>query len=211
MKPGETVVFSWIVFKSRAHRDQVNGKVMKDPRVATMMSRRQCPSTSSAWSTEGSRSWSISDDGGHHGGADNVLRGSSFSSFCSAATARRYDRSIVEGPLRPRSGRSRGRRCSRTSSAGCRASSTTCWSATSSASRQRGDRRELADLPRRHRLHHVAVHRHERARRALRRRGRRGQGRPHRLPGVPHGDRHLAAGIMAPLGYFAVAVRCSIS
>ncbi len=27
-KPGETVVFSWIIFKSRAHRDQVNKKVM---------------------------------------------------------------------------------------------------------------------------------------------------------------------------------------
>ena len=29
-KPGETVVFSYIVFKSRAHRDQVNKRVMKD-------------------------------------------------------------------------------------------------------------------------------------------------------------------------------------
>ncbi len=36
VKPGETVVFSWIVFKSRAHRDKVNAKVMKDPRVANM-------------------------------------------------------------------------------------------------------------------------------------------------------------------------------
>ena|SRR6266851_3018778 len=35
-KPGETVVFSWIVFKSRAHRDRVNAKVMKDPSVANM-------------------------------------------------------------------------------------------------------------------------------------------------------------------------------
>jgi uncharacterized protein YbaA (DUF1428 family) len=32
-KPGETVVFSWIVFKSRAHRDRVNAKVMKDKRL----------------------------------------------------------------------------------------------------------------------------------------------------------------------------------
>jgi uncharacterized protein YbaA (DUF1428 family) len=32
--PGETVVFSWIVFRSRAHRDRVNAKVMKDPRIA---------------------------------------------------------------------------------------------------------------------------------------------------------------------------------
>jgi uncharacterized protein YbaA (DUF1428 family) len=35
-KPGETVCFSWIVFKSRAHRDRVNAKVMKDPRIANM-------------------------------------------------------------------------------------------------------------------------------------------------------------------------------
>ena len=35
-KPGETVVFSWIVFKSRAHRDRVNAKVMKDKRLADM-------------------------------------------------------------------------------------------------------------------------------------------------------------------------------
>ena len=33
LKPGETVLFSWIVFKSRAHRDRVNAKVMKDPRM----------------------------------------------------------------------------------------------------------------------------------------------------------------------------------
>jgi len=36
LKPGETVVFSWIVFKSRAHRNRVNAKVMKDPRIANM-------------------------------------------------------------------------------------------------------------------------------------------------------------------------------
>jgi uncharacterized protein YbaA (DUF1428 family) len=35
-KPGETVMFSWIAFKSRAHRDRVNAKVMKDPRIANM-------------------------------------------------------------------------------------------------------------------------------------------------------------------------------
>ncbi len=33
----ETVLFSWIVYKSRAHRDAVNAKVMKDPRIAKMM------------------------------------------------------------------------------------------------------------------------------------------------------------------------------
>ena len=36
-KPGETVVFAWIVYKSRAHRDRVNAKVMKDPRMLRMM------------------------------------------------------------------------------------------------------------------------------------------------------------------------------
>jgi uncharacterized protein YbaA (DUF1428 family) len=36
-KPGETVLFSYIVFKSRAHRDSVNAKVMKDPRLAKLM------------------------------------------------------------------------------------------------------------------------------------------------------------------------------
>ena len=36
LKPGETVVFSWIRYKSRAHRDRVNTKVMKDPRIAGM-------------------------------------------------------------------------------------------------------------------------------------------------------------------------------
>lgn len=35
-KPGETVVFAWIVYKSRADRDRVNTKVMKDPRIARM-------------------------------------------------------------------------------------------------------------------------------------------------------------------------------
>jgi uncharacterized protein YbaA (DUF1428 family) len=37
VKPGETVVFSWIVYRSRAHRDRVNAKVMKDPRIEKMM------------------------------------------------------------------------------------------------------------------------------------------------------------------------------
>ena len=36
-KKDETVVFSWIVYKSRAHRDAVNKKVMADPRLAPMM------------------------------------------------------------------------------------------------------------------------------------------------------------------------------
>ena len=33
IKDGESVVFSWIVYRSRAHRDRVNAKVMKDPRL----------------------------------------------------------------------------------------------------------------------------------------------------------------------------------
>jgi uncharacterized protein YbaA (DUF1428 family) len=37
LKRGETVVFSWIAYKSRAHRDSVNAKAMKDPRLAEMM------------------------------------------------------------------------------------------------------------------------------------------------------------------------------
>ena len=40
---GETVVFSWIVYKSRAHRDRVNAKVMKDPRIANMMEPKDMP------------------------------------------------------------------------------------------------------------------------------------------------------------------------
>src|SRR5262245_42487918 len=36
-KSGETVVFSWIVYKSRAHRDKVNGKVMADKRIGAMV------------------------------------------------------------------------------------------------------------------------------------------------------------------------------
>src|SRR5918999_621697 len=36
LKPSETVVFAYIVYKSRAHRDRVNAKVMKDPRIAGM-------------------------------------------------------------------------------------------------------------------------------------------------------------------------------
>src|ERR687894_2409724 len=37
VEEGETVVFSWIVFESREHRDRVNAEVMKDPRMTEMM------------------------------------------------------------------------------------------------------------------------------------------------------------------------------
>ena len=43
LKAGETVVFSWIAYKSRAHRDRVNAKVMKDPRLADMMNGKNMP------------------------------------------------------------------------------------------------------------------------------------------------------------------------
>jgi uncharacterized protein YbaA (DUF1428 family) len=43
LKPAETVVFSYIVYKSRADRDRVMAKVMKDPRLAKMMDPKGMP------------------------------------------------------------------------------------------------------------------------------------------------------------------------
>lgn len=43
LKAGEVVVFAWIVYKSRKHRDAVNKKVMKDPRLAPMMDPKKMP------------------------------------------------------------------------------------------------------------------------------------------------------------------------
>jgi uncharacterized protein YbaA (DUF1428 family) len=43
LKRGETVVFSWIVYKSREHRDRVNAKVMKDERLAKSMDPKAMP------------------------------------------------------------------------------------------------------------------------------------------------------------------------
>ena len=43
LKDDEVVLFSWIVFKSRRHRDSVNAKVMKDPRLADMMKPENTP------------------------------------------------------------------------------------------------------------------------------------------------------------------------
>ena len=43
IKPGETVLFSFIVYKSRAHRDQVNKKVMSDPRMLKIMKKGPMP------------------------------------------------------------------------------------------------------------------------------------------------------------------------
>lgn len=36
LKPDETVVFAWVVYKSRRDRDRINAKVMKDPRIAAI-------------------------------------------------------------------------------------------------------------------------------------------------------------------------------
>lgn len=43
MKPNETVVFSYILYKSRKHRDKVNAAVMKDERIAKMMNPKAMP------------------------------------------------------------------------------------------------------------------------------------------------------------------------
>ena len=43
LKPSETVVFSFITYKSRKDRDRVNAKVMKDPRIASMMNLKSMP------------------------------------------------------------------------------------------------------------------------------------------------------------------------
>ena len=43
LREGETVVFSWIVYASRAQRDRVNAKVMSDPRLASMMDPKTMP------------------------------------------------------------------------------------------------------------------------------------------------------------------------
>ena len=56
---GETVVFAWIVFKSRADRDRVNAKVMKDRRLADSMDPKSMPfDVKRAWSTADSTYWS---------------------------------------------------------------------------------------------------------------------------------------------------------
>jgi len=43
LKPGETVCFSWIVYRSRRDRDRINAKVMSDPRLADMMDAKSLP------------------------------------------------------------------------------------------------------------------------------------------------------------------------
>lgn len=43
LKPGETIVFAWAIYKSRAHRDKVCKNVMSDPRLAKMMNPKSLP------------------------------------------------------------------------------------------------------------------------------------------------------------------------
>ncbi|WP_395403950.1 DUF1428 domain-containing protein [Pseudoduganella sp. UC29_106] len=43
LEENEVVLFSWIVFPSRAARDEINEKVMKDPRMAEMMDPKEMP------------------------------------------------------------------------------------------------------------------------------------------------------------------------
>jgi uncharacterized protein YbaA (DUF1428 family) len=43
LKPGETVIFSWITYKSRAQRDKINAKVMADPRLSKIMDPKAKP------------------------------------------------------------------------------------------------------------------------------------------------------------------------
>ena len=56
VKPGETIVFSYIVFKSRVHRDRVNAKVMKE--MEKMCGGKSMPfEMLNVWSTAVSRLW----------------------------------------------------------------------------------------------------------------------------------------------------------
>lgn len=43
LKRGETVVFSWIVYKSRKERDRIHALVMKDPRITAMFKSKALP------------------------------------------------------------------------------------------------------------------------------------------------------------------------
>ena len=53
LKPGETVIFSYIVYRSRAHRDQVNARVMKDPRMTGPVMQGPMPIDMKRFTTAG--------------------------------------------------------------------------------------------------------------------------------------------------------------
>jgi len=67
LKDDEVVVFAWIVYRSRAERDDINAKVMADPRLADMMDPKALPLTASACSSAASRASSSSDRRPHPG------------------------------------------------------------------------------------------------------------------------------------------------
>ncbi len=43
LRAGETVIFAWVIYKSRKDRDRVMAKVMADPRLASMMDSKKLP------------------------------------------------------------------------------------------------------------------------------------------------------------------------
>src|SRR5207245_6234249 len=59
LKPGETVVFAYVVYKSRAHRDRVMAKVMKDKRLAKMMDPKTDRKSTRLNSSHGSISYAV--------------------------------------------------------------------------------------------------------------------------------------------------------
>jgi len=67
LKPGEVVVFSWITYRSRRDRDRINAKVMKDPRLASMMDSKSLPFDGKRMFWADSSRWCDSDRGGQAG------------------------------------------------------------------------------------------------------------------------------------------------
>ena len=55
------MVFAYIVYKSRADRDRVNAKVMKDPRLANMMDPKALPFDGKRMFWGGFKAWSIAE------------------------------------------------------------------------------------------------------------------------------------------------------
>ena len=90
LKPGETVVFAYIVYKSRAHRDKVNAKVMKDPRLAAMLrSGSDALRLQAHVSTGDSRCWSMLECGARNAPALGFEPGRIPVTGCACVTALR--------------------------------------------------------------------------------------------------------------------------
>lgn len=43
LKASETIIFAWITYKNKTHRDKVNAKVMQDPRISAMIDESKMP------------------------------------------------------------------------------------------------------------------------------------------------------------------------